>query len=121
MLEFLKGIDTILESRLVRWALLISFCLSIVCLLWVYLLNQTYKIETALLRSQKATLEAHVDVQNNAIKKAEQDYALNKKRLDGATAKANALEKQRKELPLLSGTCEQMVRQIMDTIVSIKD
>lgn len=121
MLEFLKGIDIILESRLVRWALLVSLIISVVCLLWVYLLNQTYKIETALLRSQKATLEAQVDVQNAAIKKAGQDYAINKKRLDSATAKANALEKQRKELPQLSGTCEQMVRQLMDTIVYIKE
>lgn len=120
MIELLKTIDGILENRLVRWALLISFCISILCLLWVDILNQKYKVEAALLLSQKATLEAQVDVQNVAIQKAGQDYEANKKRLDVALTRANELEKQRQELPRLSGTCEQMVRQLTDTIVSIK-
>lgn len=120
MLELLKTIDGILESRLVRWALLISFTISILCLLWVDILNQKCKVEAALLLSQKATLEAQVDAQNAAIQKAGQDYEANKKRLDVALTRANELEKQRQELPRLSGTCEQMVRQLTDTIVSIK-
>jgi hypothetical protein len=120
ILQLLKTVNQLLANKVVQWALLISFCISLLCLLWVDILNQKCKVEAALLLSQKATLEAQVDVQNQAIQKAGQDYADNKKRLDVALLRANELEKQRQELPRLSGTCEQMVRQLTDTIVSIK-
>lgn len=117
MLEFLKVIDHILESRLVRWALLISFCISIVCLLWVYILCNSYKVEIALIKTKNADLESSLAVQNAAIEKAGLEYAANKKRFDEAVAKASELEKQRHSLPPLTGPCEEMVKRVMDTIV----
>lgn len=117
-LQILKLINTTLDNKFMQWILLICFILSMVCLLWVYILCNSYKVEIALLKVKNADLESSVVVQNAAIEKARLDYVYNKKRLDAAVAKATKLEKQRQVLPPLTGSCEEMVKRTMDTIIS---
>ena len=117
-LQILKLINTTLDNKFMQWILLICFILSMVCLLWVYILCNSYKVEIALLKVKNADLESSVVVQNAAIEKARLDYVYNKKRLDAAVAKATKLEKQRQLLPPLTGSCEEMVKRTMDTIIS---
>lgn len=123
MLEILKGIDLFLQSRLARWALLISFCISIVCLLWVDLLNQKFKVEAAILLSQKATLEAQVDVQNEAVKRAAEDYNSMTKQIEDANIKVQSMKKQLDNRKVeirqivLNGTCDEKVQQVVKEVL----
>lgn len=117
-LQTLKLINMTLDNKFTQWVLLICFILSMICLLWVYILCNSYKVELALAKSKNADLESSIAVQNAAIEKARLDYMYNKKRLDAAVAKATKLEKQRQSLPPLTGSCEEMVKRTMDTIVS---
>jgi len=107
-----------LDNKFTQWVLLICFILSMICLLWVYILCNSYKVEIVLLKTKNADLESSLAVQNAAIEKARLDYMCNKKRLDAAVAKATKLEKQRQVLPPLTGSCEEMVKRTMDTIIS---
>ena len=118
ILQILKTINQVLASKIVQWVLLICFILSMICLLWVYILCNSYKVEIALIKTKNADLESSLAVQNAAIEKARLDYMYNKKRLDAAVAKATKLEKQRQVLPPLTGSCEEMVKRTMDTIIS---
>ena len=117
ILQILKTINQVLASKIVQWVLLICFILSMICLLWVYILCNSYKVEIALLKTKNADLESSLSVQNAAIEKAGLEYAANKKRFDEAVARASELEKQRHSLPPLTGSCEEMVKRVMDTIV----
>lgn len=117
-LQTLKLINMTLDNKFTQWVLLICFILSMICLLWVYILCNSYKVEIALIKTKNADLESSLAVQNAAIEKARLDYMYNKKRLDAAVAKATKLEKQRQVLPPLTGSCEEMVKRTMDTIIS---
>ena len=117
-LQTLKLINMTLDNKFTQWVLLICFILSMICLLWVYILCNSYKVEIVLLKTKNADLESSLAVQNAAIEKARLDYMYNKKRLDAAVAKATKLEKQRQVLPPLTGSCEEMVKRTMDTIIS---
>ena len=117
-LQTLKLINMTLDNKFTQWVLLICFILSMICLLWVYILCNSYKVELVLVKAKNADLESSLAVQNAAIEKARLDYMYNKKRLDAAVAKATKLEKQRQVLPPLTGSCEEMVKRTMDTIIS---
>lgn len=116
-LQTLKLINMTLDNKFMQWVLLICFILSTICLIWVYILCNSYKVEIALVKAKNADLESSLAVQNAAIEKAGLEYAANKKRFDEAVAKATKLEKQRQSLPPIIGSCEEMVKRTMDTII----
>lgn len=116
MLEILTFINRLLDSKVIQWVLvLIIVCITALC---VY-----YSIHCAVLQAEndhlvsvKASLESSLAVQNTAIEKAGYEAAAQKKKLNDAVLAANALDKQRKALLSLSGSCEQMIDQVVEAV-----
>ncbi len=55
-------------------------------------------------------------MQNSAIERAGYEAAEQKKKLNDAVLAANTLDKQRKALLSLSGSCEQMLDQVVQEV-----
>ena len=116
MLEILTFINRLLDSKIVQWLLmLIIVCITAVC---VY-----YSIHCAVLQAEndhlvsvKASLESSLAVQNAAIERAGYEAAEQKKKLNDAVLAANTIDKQRKALISLSGSCEQMIDQVVQEV-----
>lgn len=116
MWEVLKTIDLILANRIVRWLLV----LIIVCITAVFVYSSIHcavlQAENDHLVSVKASLESSLAVQNSAIERAGYEAAEQKKKLNDAVLAANTLDKQRKALLSLSGSCEQMLDQVVEAV-----
>ncbi len=116
MLEILTFVNRLLDSKIVQWLLvLIIVCITAVCV--YYSIRYTIlKAENDHLVSVKASLESSLAVQNSAIERAGYEAAEQKKKLNDAVLAANTLEKQRKALLSLSGSCEQMLDQVVQEV-----
>jgi len=116
MLEILTFINRLLDSKIVQWLLvLIIVCITAVCV--YYSIRYTVlKAENDHLVSVKASLESSLAVQNSAIERAGYEAAEQKKKLNDAVLAANTIDKQRKALLSLSGSCEQMIDQVVQEV-----
>ena len=116
MLEILAFINRLLDSKIVQWLLvLIIVCITAVCV--YYSIRYTVlKAENDHLVSVKASLESSLAVQNSAIERAGYEAAEQKKKLNDAVLAANTIDKQRKALLSLSGSCEQMIDQVVQEV-----
>ena len=116
MLDILTFVNRLLDSKIVQWLLvLIIVCITAVCV--YYSIRYTIlKAENDHLVSVKASLESSLAVQNSAIERAGYEAAEQKKKLNDAVLAANTLDKQRKALLSLSGSCEQMIDQVVQEV-----
>lgn len=118
MLEILKAIDLFLESRIVRWALMVA--IIIISALFVYDKLHCMALERQIsdCKRQNAELDASLALQNAAIQNQGKEYDLLQKRLQDANAEAENLSKalKKREPIKLQGNCDQMVSQVVKEI-----
>lgn len=115
MLTTLKAIDLFLESRIVRWALMVTV-IALTALYVYYLIQCGYlQSECTRLKRQNAELGASLDLQNAAIQNQGKEYDQLQKRLQTANAEAEKLSRSlKKREPIkLTGNCDQMVSQVI--------
>lgn len=121
-MEILLTIDKILALPVVRWLLLAATVAAIATATWCKLQIGTVRLQRDAAQGQAATYRAHLEVQNEAILKAGQEYTAQRKQ---ATAANNKAEEMRRELDRwrkeagktpLTGDCEQMVNQVIGAI-----
>jgi hypothetical protein len=121
-MEFITAIDKILQTTIVRWALLVMFVV-----LSVSTTVQTVRLKATNLflsaeKGQNAEYAAKLTTQNDAIKKAADDMATMRKQADAANAMATELGKklQQRKVEIrevvLHGTCPDMVQQVLDEV-----
>lgn len=121
-MEILLTIDKILALPVVRWLLLATTVAAVATATWCKLQIGTVRLQRDAAQGQAATYQAHLQVQNAAIIQSGQEYKRQQNRTASAAAKAEEMareaEKWRKkwrEQPL-TGTCDQMVDQVIHAI-----
>lgn len=126
-MEALIAIDKILALPVVRWLLLISAVVAVGTATWCKIQIGTVRLQRDAAMGQVATFEAHLNVQNEAIRKANQEASEQHKKMSDATAKADSLQKAadkwRKEAgkTRLTGDCTQMVDQVIASVKGNED
>ena len=122
MLEVLKAIDLLSQNRIVRWALMVT--IVIITALFVYYRIQCFMLTAANRELNAANLEysAKIDIQNEAVKKAADDYKYMSMQIEDANVKMQGLQKQlanrKTEVRqiVLNGTCDQMVQDVLNEV-----
>ena len=122
MLEILKAIDLLSQNRVVRWVLMIT--IVIITALLVYYRVQYYLLTVANRELTAANLEyaSKIEIQNEAVKKAADEYQSMALQIHDANAKAQSLQSQlaKRKVEIrqivLQGTCDQMVGQVLEDI-----
>ena len=122
MLEILKAIDLLSQNRVVRWALMITI-VAITALL-VYYRLQYYLLTVANRELTAANLEyaSKIEIQNEAVQKAADEYQSMALQIHDANAKAQSLQSQLAKRKVevreirLVGTCDEMVQQIVKEV-----
>lgn len=122
MLEILKAIDLLSQNRVVRWALMVT--IVIITTLLVYYRVQYYLLTVANRELTAANLEyaSKIEIQNEAVKKAADEYQSMALQIHDANAKAQSLQSQlaKRKVEIrqivLQGTCDQMVGQVLEDI-----
>ena len=122
MLEILKAIDLLSQNRVVRWVLMIT--IVIITALLVYYRVQYYLLTVANRELTAANLEyaSKIEIQNEAVKKAADEYQSMALQIHDANAKAQSLQSQlaKRKVEIrqivLKGTCDQMVGQVLEDI-----
>lgn len=122
MLEILKAIDLLSQNRVVRWALMVT--IVIITTLLVYYRLQYYLLTVANRELTAANLEcaSKIEIQNEAVQKAADEYRQMSMQIEDANLKMHGLQKQlakrKTEIRkiVLKGTCDQMVRQMLEEI-----
>ena len=122
MLEILKAIDLLSQNRIVRWALMVT--IVIITTLLVYYRVQYYLLTVANRELTAANLEyaSKIEIQNEAVKKAADEYQSMALQIHDANAKAQSLQSQlaKRKVEIrqivLKGTCDQMVGQVLEDI-----
>jgi len=122
MLEILKAIDLLSQNRVVRWALMVT--IVIITTLLVYYRVQYYLLTVANRELTAANLEyaSKIEIQNEAVQKAADEYQSMALQIHDANAKAQSLQSQlaKRKVEIrqivLKGTCDQMVGQVLEDI-----
>lgn len=122
MLEILKAIDLLSQNRIVRWALMVT--IVIITTLLVYYRVQYYLLTVANRELTAANLEyvSKIEIQNEAVRKAADEYQSMALQIHDANAKAQSLQSQlaKRKVEIrqivLNGTCDQMVGQVLEDI-----
>ena len=94
MWEILKAIDLLLQNRVVRWALMVT--IVIITTLLVYYRLQYYLLTVANRELTAANLEyaSKIEIQNEAVQKAADEYRQMTMQIEDAKSKMYALQKQ---------------------------
>ena len=122
MLEILKAIDMLSQNRVVRWVLMVT--IVIITALLVYYRVQYYLLTVANRELTAANLEyaSKIEIQNEAVQKAADEYQSMALQINDANAKAQSLQSQlaKRKVEIrqivLKGTCDQMVGQVLEDI-----
>jgi len=123
-MEILLTIDKILALPVVRWLLLAATIAAVATATWCKLQIGTVRLQRDAAQGQAATYQAHLSIQNEAIRQAGKEAAAQQKKMTEANKKAddikNALDAWRREADkiILTGDCDQMADQV---ITAIKD
>lgn len=121
-MEILKAIDLISQNRIVRWALMVT--IVIITTLLVYYRVQYYLLTVANRELTAANMEyaSKIEIQNEAVQRAAEDYQYMVKQIDVANGKLQSMKKQMDKRKaeirqiVLTGTCDQQVRQVLEEI-----
>ena len=122
MLEILKAIDLLSQNRVVRWALMVT--IIIITTLLVYYRVQYYLLTVANRELTAANLEyaSKIEIQNEAVQKAADEYRQMTMQIEDAKSKMYALQKQMANRKtevrkiVLNGTCDQMVQDVLNEV-----
>ena len=122
MLEILKAIDLLSQNRVVRWALMVT--IVIITTLLVYYRVQYYLLTVANRELTAANLEyaSKIEIQNEAVQKAADEYRQMTMQIEDAKSKMYALQKQMANRKtevrkiVLNGTCDQMVQDVLNEV-----
>lgn len=121
-MAILQAIDLFLQSRIVRWALMVT--IVIIAALCVYYRFQCYllTVDNRELKAVNTEYSARIDVQNEAVKKAADEYRAMSIQIEDAKLKLHGLQKQlanrKAEVRqiVLNGTCDQMVQDVLKEV-----
>lgn len=121
-MEILKAIDLISQNRIVRWALMVT--IVAITVLYVYLRIQYFALdmECRELKVQNSEYIVKINLQNEAVQRAAEDYQYMVKQIDVANGKLQSMKKQMDKRKaeirqiVLTGTCDQQVRQVLEEI-----
>lgn len=121
-MEILKAIDLVLQNAIVRWLLLIATVSMLVITGFSVSRQKILSMQLDAARGQAATYQAHLQVQNEAIIKANKDYDQQLKRTQEAKGRADiiAAELKRRLEDIrntpLTGSCDEMVNQVIQEV-----
>jgi len=107
------------ELRVVRWGLVLAILALLSVSGWYGARSYLLTLQVKALKSDNATMSAHIDAQNAAIEKQGKDMADMQKRAQAANQRADALtrklQQRQNEMAalVLSGDCPDMLQQIV--------
>lgn len=118
MLEILKTIDLVLQTRLIRWVLLLTTITLIILVIYYRIQSYMISIKLSDCKRYNAELDASLALQNAAIQHQGKEYELLYKRLQNANSESEKLSQILKNrVPVkLQGNCDEMVQQVLKEI-----
>lgn len=115
LLEILRAIDRVLSNAVVRWILLATAVAALTTAVWAKAQLGTARLQRDAARGQVATYQAHMEVQNAAVRQLDADTKNAKAKIAGAKKEAariqDELDKWKRKPPVFAGTCDEMVQQ----------
>ena len=121
-MEIFKAIDLISQNRIVRWALMVT--IVIITALFVYYRIQYFALDMECrdLKVQNSEYIVKINLQNEAVQRAAEDYQYMVKQIDVANGKLQSMKKQMDKRKVeirevvLQGSCDQMVQQVVQEV-----
>lgn len=120
-MELFKTIDALISTLLIRWLMLVCLIVCFVVIAYLKVTNIAISASLSSQKQQNANLGASLDLQSSLVKKQGNDMELLKKRLQKASDEANLLHETSIKFDSLSGSCDEAVSSVTDTIISIKE
>lgn len=117
-ISILKAIDGVLQNVFVRWMLLV-FCVSLTIVALQYKARLGLcELQLGSARGQADTYRTHLELQNEAIRKGEEEYKLREAKMSAAKIEAQRIaDELAKRGPIvLSGDCDTMVDQVVKEV-----
>jgi len=121
-MEIIKAIDLVLQNVVVRWLLLIATIAAIATATWCKIQIGTVRLQRDAAQGREASCMAGLNMQNEAVKQAGKESEAQKQKIADARTKAEQAKKEADEWRKiaqktpLTGTCEQMVDQVIKAV-----
>lgn len=116
-MEILLTIDKVLQNVFVRWALLVATVAALATATWAKIQLGTVRLQRDAAQGQVATYQAHLEVQNAAIRQLDADTKNAKAKIADAKKEAarlqDELDRWKRKPPVFKGTCDEMVQQAL--------